>query len=259
MPVTDHRPTTRILDILELLAKTQHGLSLTEIAEAISAPKSSILPLMHTLADRKFVFYHKETQTYTIGIAAFCVGTSYVQQRSSIEFIRSEMQHITDSCGETCQLGVKDGDSVLYLVKVDSPEPIRLVSYVGKRFPLYCTALGKALLCDSSLDELNRLYPQGLISYTPFTVKDTCTLFDEIQRVRQCGIAMEREEVSLNLQCISTPLRKNGKIIAAVSVSFPTFRHSPEKENQIIQLLQEKRNMIETYFSNYHVDAADIL
>ncbi len=254
MPTNEHRPTTRVIDILELLAEVKNGLSLTEIAEAISAPKSSILPLMHTLASRKFIFYNKETQKYTIGIAAFSVGSSYIQQMSSMQFIQSEMQHLTASCKETCQLGICDDDSVLYLAKVDSPEPLRLISYVGKRLPLYCTALGKALLCDSTFEELRQLYPDQLEAYTPNTITDIEVLFDQLQQVKKDNIAQECEEVNLNLKCISTPLRKNGKIIAALSVSIPVFRSTPEKDSQIIQLLHEKRYIIETYFLNYNID-----
>ncbi|MGF0034477.1 IclR family transcriptional regulator [Bariatricus sp. SGI.154] len=254
MPTNEHRPTTRVLDILELLAEMQSGMSLTEIAEAISAPKSSILPLMHTLASRKFIFYDKDTQKYTIGVAAFSVGSSYIQQMSSMQFIQSEMQHLTASCNETCQLGIRDDESVLYLAKVDSPEPLRLISYVGKRLPLYCTALGKSLLCDSTLDELTQLYPNGLKAYTPNTITDIQVLYDQLQQIKQGKIAQECEEVNLNLKCISTPLRKNSKIVAALSVSIPVFRSTAEKEEQIIKLLHEKRQIIETYFLNYNID-----
>lgn len=254
MPTNDHRPTTRILDILELLAQVQGGLSLTEISEAISAPKSSISPLIHTLASRKFIFYDKETQKYSIGVAAFSVGSSYVHQMSAIQFIQSEMRHMTASCGETSQLGIRDGDSVLYLAKVDSPEPLRLISYVGKRLPLYCTALGKALLCDMDFDRLKHLYPHKLAAYTPNTITDIQVLYQQLQQVRESNISKEYEEVNLNLMCISTPLRKNGQIVAALSVSVPTFRIDDRKESQIIRLLQEKRHLIETYFSNYDVD-----
>lgn len=254
MATTEHRPTMRILDILELLSTIPSGLSLTEIAEAISAPKSTILPVMHTLAKRKFIFYDKDTQKYSIGVAAFSVGSSYMHQMSSMQFIQSEMQHLTSECNETCQLGIRDNDSVLYLAKVDSPEPLRLISYVGKRLPLYCTALGKSLLCDASLEELEQLYPDGLKAYTPHTITDIRTLYEQLQQVKENGFAKECEEVNLNLQCFSVPLRKNNKVIAAMSVSAPIFRINAEKEDLIIRLLREKRALIEGYFLNYNVD-----
>lgn len=254
MNTTEHRPTTRILDILELLSTIPDGLSLTEIAEGIAAPKSSILPVVHTLAKRKFIFYDKGTQKYSIGIAAFSVGSSYVQQLSSMQFLQSEMQYITSHCKETCQLGIRDNDMVLYLAKIDSPEPLRMISYVGKRLPLYCTALGKSLLCDSSLEELKTLYPNGLKAYTSHTITDIKVLYQQLQEIKQGGIAREYEEVSNNLQCFSIPLRKNGKVIAALSVSVPSFRVNEEKEALIIRLLLEKSILIENYFLNYNID-----
>ena len=258
MPSCDHRPTTRIIDILELLSKIPTGLSLTEIADAISAPKSSISPLMHTLTNRKFVFYDKDTQKYCIGIAAFVVGSSYVQQMTALQFIQSEMKHITDTCKETCQFGIRDNSQVFYMAKVDSPEPIQLVSHVGKRLPLYCTAIGKALLSDLSLEELKQLYPNGLQPYTESTITDFDTLFQQMKEIQISGIAKEYEEVTPHIVCVSTPLRRNGKIIAALSISVPRFRMTESKETQLMQLLLEKRNVIETYLKNYNIDSTSL-
>lgn len=72
------------------------------------------------------------------------------------------MTNIVNSCSETCQLGILDNNEVLYIGKVDSPEPIRLISYVGKKIPANCTGLGKALLCDFDKEKLISLYPDGL-------------------------------------------------------------------------------------------------
>ena len=100
MAKTEHRPTSRVLDILELLANNQEGLSLTEIAEAIDAPKSSILPLMHTMAQRKFIFFNAHTYKYSIGIGSFCVGSAYTSNMNALQFIKSEMKYIVKKTNE---------------------------------------------------------------------------------------------------------------------------------------------------------------
>ncbi|WKK92384.1 hypothetical protein Q0Y04_20785 [Clostridioides difficile] len=53
------------------------------------------------------------------------------------------MTNIVNSCSETCQLGILDNNEVLYIGKVDSPEPIRLISYVGKKYLLIVQVLEK--------------------------------------------------------------------------------------------------------------------
>lgn len=52
MATTEHRPTERVLDILELLSNSEEGMTLTELAKALNAPKSSIMPLVHTMTAR---------------------------------------------------------------------------------------------------------------------------------------------------------------------------------------------------------------
>ena len=71
-----HNPTLRVLNILEALASNSNGLTLTEISEAINSPKSTIFPIVQTMVDKKFIFFNKNSYTYTIGINTFCIGTS---------------------------------------------------------------------------------------------------------------------------------------------------------------------------------------
>lgn len=59
MATTEHRPTERVLDILELLSNSEEGMTLTELAKALNAPKSSIMPLVHTMTARNFIYMQK--------------------------------------------------------------------------------------------------------------------------------------------------------------------------------------------------------
>ena len=73
MPYTTHRPTARVLDIMQLLSTSKEGCSLTEIATAISVPKSTIVPIIRTLCERRFITQHGSNK-YTVGISALIVG-----------------------------------------------------------------------------------------------------------------------------------------------------------------------------------------
>ena len=55
MPQNEHRATSRVLDILEMLSSSNSGYTLTEIAKQINAPKSSIFPIIHTLEERHYI------------------------------------------------------------------------------------------------------------------------------------------------------------------------------------------------------------
>ena len=107
MATTEHRPTERVLDILELLSNSEEGMTLTELAKALNAPKSSIMPLVHTMTARNFIYMQKDTLRYRIGVATYSVGVAYNNRKTSLQFIQQEMNNITALSNETCQLGIQ--------------------------------------------------------------------------------------------------------------------------------------------------------
>ncbi|MGN9163993.1 IclR family transcriptional regulator [Tissierellaceae bacterium HCP3S3_D8] len=254
MKKMQHKPTERVLNILELLASNPEGLSLTEISNSIQSPKSTIHPILQTMAQRKFIYLNKNISKYTIGIASYCVGASYSNEMNVLDFIKSQMQYIVDHSDEICQLGILDRGEVLYIAKVDSDNPIRLMSSVGKRLPAYCTALGKALLIGKDIEEIKDLYPNGLESYTDNTITDFNVLYKEIIDCRKNNFALEKSEINNYSSCIAVPLINKSRVIAALSVSIPTFRESDEKFELAKNLLLDAKSKIETFFYDNHID-----
>ena len=187
MPYTTHRPTARVLDIMQLLSTSKEGCSLTEIATAISVPKSTIVPIIRTLCERRFITQHGSNK-YTVGISALIVGSACLQDMDILELFKAQMKRIVNATSEACQLGVLVGGDVLYLAKEESPEPIRLISFVGKRLPAYSTAIGKALLSEYTLQGLQTLYPQGLAPVTERTWTLTVSMMNA-SRARRLDIS----------------------------------------------------------------------
>ena len=237
MTKDEHRSTVRVLSILLALSNTPDGLTLAELSQQLAAPKSSLFPIVHTMADQNFASYNEVTQKYSIGLNAYLTGIAYMETHNIFERLQEEMKSIVNQCSEVCQLGILDHSDVLYLAKVDSPEPIRLSSSIGKRLPAYCTSLGKSLLCECTKEELEVLFHNPLIPFTPNTVKSVDELYKQLLVVRTTSIAIERGETHPDISCISTPLFHNGKPAASISVSIPTFRFTPEKQAQIEQIL----------------------
>lgn len=241
----EHKSTARVLTILKVLASEDAGLTLTELSQHLNAPKSSLFPIIHTMANQNFIGYDENSQKYTIGLNAYLTGISYLKHSINLDNIKHQMEQIVSACSEICQFGVLDGPNVLYLAKVDSPEPVRLTSNVGKRLPAFCTSLGKALLCMHNMDDLKKLYPDPLIGMTQNTVTDLNVLYDQLKDIKVNFIAYERGETHPDISCISVPLFKGEKVVAAVSVSVPTFRFTPEKCEQIKGLLLSSKPVME--------------
>ena len=247
MPNTNHQPTLRVLHILGVLAENPDGLTLTELANSIVSPKSTILPILNTMRKEGFLSYSSNSTKYKIGIKAYTVGASYISNMSALQFIRARMKYVVRESDEICQLGILDHNQVFYVAIEETNAPIRLASYVGKRLPVYCTGLGKALCCNKSIQELREMFPNGLAPITARTITDFDTLALELEEVRRTHIAREEGEVLEGLTCVSVPLYNKDVIVAAVSVSFPISRSTDEKIRQVTALLLDLQQKVRIY------------
>ncbi len=245
---TIHNPTLRVLNVLEILSIHNRGLSLTEISNILHIPKGTLSPILHTLLNNKFIFYNENNSKYSIGIMTYCIGTSYSKDLTALDFIKNEMKYIVKETNEICQMGILINNQVLYIAKFDCESPIRIISSVGKKFPAYCTALGKALLSHKSLEELKLIYPIELKAFTKNTITDLNLLEIQLKEIRETSIASEIEEINEQTACIAVPLIHKNKILASISVSFPIFRVSHEKLELIKSTLLSSKERIETFF-----------
>ena len=145
-----HRATLRVLAILDALAANQRGLTMAEICRELGAPKSSLFPILHTMADTEYIAYDEDAMRYSIGLRAYLLGKAFDRGAMGLPLIEGEMRRVVDTCNETCQAGTLDHGRVLYIARVDSPQRIRLSSEIGKTLPAHCTAIGKAILSQLS-------------------------------------------------------------------------------------------------------------
>lgn len=136
------------------------------------------------------------------------------------------MQHLWNMTGETVNLAVRDGLYVLYIDVMESSHQFRLVSQVGTRRPLHCTALGKAMLAFTAPDERDAtLASLRFERFSPRTITTQTRFRKELERITQHGYAVDDEEAGLGSRCVSSPIfDQSGKVAAAISVSGPITR-----------------------------------
>ena len=216
MPSGDsHRSLARALDILELCSLNGSGYTLTQLSQHLGIAKGSISPLLHTLLARGYLTLDDQDHHYRIGRMAFRIGNTYLEEASALREIYRLMHDIVSVCHETCHLGsLKNGD-VYYLKKVETPLRSRTVTVEGRSLPAYATGVGKALLAD------------------------------QLAEIRASGFAYECEESTRGIRCIGVPLRKSGKVVAALSVAFPLERYNDAAAASARQALDEARRQIE--------------
>lgn len=252
----EHNPTFRVITILQYISDKPEGYTLSELTKLTGIPVGTISPILKTLLHHKFLEIHPETNRYKIGIYSFYIGASFVSRNTTLELIRKEMQRLSETCNETSQFGILKGGQIFYLIKVESQETIRVVSEVGGSLPAYATALGKALLSGCTEEQISEMYADGLKPITENTITSMDELLGQIEMIKQTGVASEEGESGLHTSCLGVPIMQDNKVVAGLSVVFPSFRNTPEKAQEALAMLQHHKSNIEKILMNYRLETA---
>lgn len=242
---TVHKPTWRVISVLEAVAGTRNGATLSEIAKALDCPRSTLTPILKTLTDANYLTCEEESLRYHIGRRAYIIGNTFQPSGDILDLIKDQMELVAEQCNENVHLGVLEQNEIMYLIKVTGSKPLQLISSVGRRLPAYATALGKALLYDHSLEELETLFPDGLPPLTEHTLPNVKALYQDIHKDPTHEFTYEQEEITKYARCIAMPLRINGRIVAALSISFIIFDADKEHIASIKALLRRFGTIIE--------------
>jgi DNA-binding IclR family transcriptional regulator len=153
--------------------------------------------------------------------------THFGDERSAA---RPVLVELSETSRETVHLAVLDGDEVINVEQISGPHLVRDTNWVGRRTPLHCVANGKALLAFRSPAEIEQVLAGQLPRFTDRTITDPHLLRAELAAVRQCGYAQALGEIEDGLNAIAGPIRDaSGAVIAAISVSGPAYRVTPDR------------------------------
>ena len=147
------------------------------------------------------------------------------------EHAHKRLVELSQQVNETVDLAVRSADRALFIDQVAVAHRLQALSGVGVAFPLHCTANGKALLAELDNAAVERLVASELEALTENTITDRTVLIDELEQVRETGIAMDHEEHHLGISAIGASLVNPYRIPAAISIPVPVARFSGrEKE-----------------------------
>lgn len=257
MAQTAHRSTSRVLDIFELLSTTSSdGATLTEIAQALESPKSSILPILQTLVARGYIDMDYRTNKYSIGVNLYMAASIYRNKISINKFIDNEMRHLTTRLEESCCLAVLDGRNSLFLHRTDPRDGVHCQKSPGKSELACLGAVGKSLLCDYKLKEISDLFLSN--GQTLPNDINLYRLHVQMEETRFTSLSYEYGEVEPGIQCVATPIRHQEKVVAALGIILPVFRLTPEKILDCTRLLPVSAQRIENTLASTTEDISDI-
>ncbi|TDL83102.1 IclR family transcriptional regulator [Peribacillus frigoritolerans] len=225
------KSVSRALDIITLVSLKKGGLGVTEIANQIDINKSSVYRILSTLVQYGYIEQDAETGKYKLGYKFLEISSKLLESIDLRAEARMYLQELENETNEVIHLVVYDQGEVVYIEKLDGSETLRMHSKVGKRAPMHCTSVGKAILAylPSSV-VLEILERKGLPMHTDKTITNKEDFLLELNTVRQKGYALDLEENENGITCIAVPIFDHmGNAIAAVSISGPTIRMTEER------------------------------
>lgn len=221
--------------ILQALA-TQKDIGISELAQRLMMSKSTVYRFLQTMKSLGYVSQEGETENYSLTLKLFELGSAALEYVDLVELANSEMRRISDLTMEALHLGALDGDSIIYVHKLDSKYNLRMQSRIGRRNPLYSTAIGKVLLCVRPEEEVREILSEvDFVMSTERTHKNIESLLTELVDVKAQGYAEDIEEQEIGLRCIAVPVYDRfHQVIAGLSISLPTIRFTEEKKIEYI-------------------------
>lgn len=226
--------------VLRTLAQSNSGMTLTQIARITRLSESTVFRILLTLTDEGVVERDSSGgHRYYIGLQLFQLGTSVVQRMGIGPAETLLMEELARATGETVNLGILHGHTVMYLHKIESENMLRASLVAGSTVPLHCSGTGKTLLAylePQVRAELLRscvLEPRSLN-----TIVDTEVLEAELERIRDRGYAVDDLEFAPDIRSVAAPVSDAfGRNTMAIAVAGPASRISRERAHQLSSLV----------------------
>lgn len=217
---------TRAIALLEAVARSHDGLTLTELAQTVGLPPSTAHRLLTTLQQARFVRFDPLSALWQVGVQAFVVGNAFARTRDVLMMARPYMRRLMEDSGETVNLYVMDEGEAICMGQVESRQMMRAIARPGGRVKMHCSGVGKAMLAWLPEREVARVLERhGLPRVTAKTLATPKALKADLEQVRRRGYAIDDEEHAIGLRCVAAPiLDEHGMPLAAISASGPTAR-----------------------------------
>ena len=231
----------RGLQILDYLSTKDEYVSLAELTSYIRLNKSTVYRIMKTLLRKGYVRQDAETKKYSLGFRVFDLSRAL----SSILSLGKEagplLKELTEKTGESGHLAVLFEGMATLTGTENSSEVLAINSEVGRREPLYCTALGKVLLAYLGKKEFEDVISKCDIKrFTKNTITSAANLREELNKVRSCGYAIDDEASRIGVRCIAAPVYSaDGTIVAAIGISGPGSRVTKGKLPELSKIVKK--------------------
>jgi len=236
----------KAMQVLEAVCEHDGPVRLTDLVSQLGLPKSTAHRLLGSLLEQGLVRYDTDGQRYSPGYRLLSLAQRTWDSLDIPRAARKHMPKLLEEAGETIHLAVVDGHEIIYVDKLESPKTIRLYSAVGKRGPIYCTGVGKAIL--AFLDQAQQediIRHTAFVPHTAHTIPDARALRQAIAEIRVRGCALDMEEHEEGIRCVAAPIFNfRGQVVAGISVTSVASRMTTTRLQDLQPIVLETARRI---------------
>jgi DNA-binding IclR family transcriptional regulator len=221
---------SKALNMLNHVCTSPVPLRFAELVELSELPKATAHRQLNTLLEHGLVRFDDNKQAYYPGYGLLALAHRTWANLDIRDVAATPMRDLWSSTQETIHLAVLDGADVIYIDKLESPKSLRLYSAVGKKGPVYCTGVGKAMLAFLPEEKQQPIIAtQAFYRHTEHTLDTVEALKANLKLIQETGISLDLEEHEMGIKCAAAPIfNSRHEAVAAISVTAPAFRTSDD-------------------------------
>lgn len=230
--VTGAQSVDRAVTVLEILARLGEA-TVSEVALELGVHRSTVSRLLAVLRQREVVDIAGARGRYRLGPTVLRLAGS-IHSRLDVTIQGAAVcDELAVEVGETVNIAVLQDNFVVNVYQADGKGAVTVNNWVGRSTPLHATSSGKVLLASRPESWKAEYLASTLASFTPATITDPVVLAAELVTATIAGFAATHSELETGLNAIAAPIRGiGGAVIAALSVSGPSYRMRPEQARE---------------------------
>lgn len=215
----------RGLSVMSCFAEQRRPLTVADASGLTKLSKAATRRCLHTLVELEYAA--RNGAHYTLMPKALTLGYAYLSSSDLPAIAQPILDHVCKTLHESCSLGVRDGDELVYVGRSETERIMSIALRVGSRLPLYCTSMGRVLLAAASIEEQNAyLARTALIQRTDRTETSPVKLRAIFAQTAEQGYAVVDQELEAGLRSIAVPVTGRTGIIGAINIGLQANRTS---------------------------------
>ncbi|MFO1083036.1 MAG: IclR family transcriptional regulator [Reyranellaceae bacterium] len=224
--------------VLRLFTPERNVLSVSEVAQLLTLPKSSSSRLLKAMAETGLLTAADASSGYGVGHLIFETSRRHRANSTLSAAADEALARIVKATGHTGYVAILDGVDVLGLRMQPGNKPLRVVTSPGDRLPAFCSSTGRALLARLDDATVCALYPLPLQPPSPNAPPTIDDLVAALAGVRDKGWSQATDESLPGVESLAICVedRENGERVA-ICISYSAAMISANEKSRIVTLL----------------------